>query len=449
MPRLRVGQALTGTTPGVICRVESLIGEGGQGEVYRVRLGAQVFALKWYHERILIIDTRLKKRLLDAVESRAPSDKFLWPFELVSLPSGAGLGYLMPLRGERFESVHRVIGDALPTPPPFRVLALTCLNLADGLMQLHTRGRCYQDINADNVFFDPHSGEVQICDNDNVDIDGSPSVMLGKVEYQAPEIVRRETGPNRFTDLHSLAVLFFRMLFLGHPLLGARELSIRNLNDLDVQRRLYGTAPLFVFDPKDDSNVPLADRHGPMIAHWGVYPQFLRERFSESFTVGLQDPERRVTESVWRRTLAQFHDSIFECAHCERENFYDPRRHAEATPCWSCAQPLAPPPRIGIRRAGRVNEPPQHVVALGRSAKLYPHHFGVGSADTGRPYDFSRPIALVDGEPPTLRNLSDQRWQVSYADGRELTVGAGESASIEPRMRILAGRAEGEIKMGS
>ena len=63
------------------------------------------------------------------------------------------------------------------------------------MLKLHAKGLCYQDINFGNLFFDPETGEACICDNDNVDIDGSPSQMAGTFGFQAPEIVRGEAYP--------------------------------------------------------------------------------------------------------------------------------------------------------------------------------------------------------------------------------------------------------------
>lgn len=39
-------------------------------------------------------------------------------------------------------------------------------------LQLHAQGLCYRDISFGNVFFDHETGEVLICDNDNVAVDG-------------------------------------------------------------------------------------------------------------------------------------------------------------------------------------------------------------------------------------------------------------------------------------
>src|SRR5450432_1585185 len=98
MGMLKQGQVLRGVFSQLDYRVRDLIGEGGQGEVYRIEAGGSLYALKWYNAQVLRVDRGLYGRLKVVIDRGAPSGKFLWPFELVTLPDGSGLGYLMRLR---------------------------------------------------------------------------------------------------------------------------------------------------------------------------------------------------------------------------------------------------------------------------------------------------------------------------------------------------------------
>jgi len=442
---LSPGQQLQSLSSPLTVGVESLLGEGGQGGVYVVNLRGQRYALKWYHEVVLRVDRGLRNRLRVAIDRGAPSAKFLWPFDLVALPDGSGLGYLMRLRGPRFEKVASLLhGEATP---PFRVLATACCLLTDAFLALHAKGLAYQDLNAGNVFFDPQSGDIEICDNDNVDIDGAPSVMGGVWEFQAPEVVLRQAGPSRATDLHSLAVMLFRILHLGHPLVGKRELAYANLSDDAAMRRLYGTEARFVFDPADDSNRPLPDRHGPVLGHWAIYPQFVRDLFTRAFTEGLYDPTHgRVQESEWRRAMAQLRDAVFICPHCGAGNFYDGKRLAarqSSYACWNCAAALPSAPlRLGLRRAGaRPGEAPAHVVVLQPGVQLHAHHAGAGGVD------FASPIAEVREQDASLvlHNLSSSAWAAEQG-GTAHAVPPGASVMLAPGLRLRLDRNEGEVK---
>jgi eukaryotic-like serine/threonine-protein kinase len=267
-------------------------------------------------------------------------------------------------------------------------------------------------------------------------------------EYQAPEVVMRQTGPTRATDLHSLAVMLFRVLHVGHPLIGRRELEVRNITDNVAVQRMFGSEALFVFDPKDDSNRPLPDRHGPVIGHWKIYPQFIRDLFTRAFTDGLYDPVHgRVQETEWRRAMSRLRDSVMTCPHCAAENFYDATRLTSQQPsfdCWYCTRALpSAPTRIGLRRIGaRAGDTPQ-VVILEKGAKLFGHH-------AGGEYNFSKAIAEVTyGSPDNdlhLFNSSDSNW-IATSNGDSKEVPSGAMVRIENGMRIRFAQSEGEIKI--
>jgi len=442
MSSLARGQILRGVASFIPCRIEGLIGEGGQGEVYAVDLNGQPFALKWYNDLVLRIDRGLRQRLQKLVDIGAPSEKFLWPFELLTLPDRSRLGYVMRLRRRGFQSVQALLSGQ--AQPAFRILATVGALLTDALLALHAKGLAYQDLNAGNVFFDAATGDIEICDNDNVEVNGAPSVMGGVWEFQAPEVVLRQATPSRDTDLHSLAVMLFRILHLGHPLLGRRELDFTNLSSESALRTLYGSEARFVFDPADDSNRPDPGLHGPVIAHWGLYPQFLRDLFTRAFTQGLHDPHSRVQETEWRRAMASLRDAVMTCPGCGAESFYDPRRLAakqKGFPCWRCGGALsAAPPRIGIRRDGaRAGEPPLHVVVLEPGARLFRHH-------AGGEYDFIDPIGEVSGPPLEIRNLSGKPWRGTH-DGRSFDIPPGAAVVVASGLRLRLEHAEGEVKL--
>jgi DNA-binding helix-hairpin-helix protein with protein kinase domain len=325
--------------------------------------------------------------------------------------------------------------------PTFRALATAGLELAHSYLQLHAKGLCYRDISFGNVFFDPDTGEVLICDNDNVGVDGEAHAgVLGTPRFMAPEVVRGEALPSTQTDLFSLSVLLFYMFMVHHPLEGAREAALKCL-DLPAMTRLYGTEPRFVFDPHDDSNRPVPGLHDNALAFWPIYPQFLRDLFTRAFTDGIRDPQHgRVRESEWRAAMVRLRDALVYCAGCGAENFYDAdalKARGRPGACWACRAAVQLPARIRIGR---------NVVMLNHDAQLFPHHL-----DDQRLYDFSRPAAAVARHPadPTvwgLRNVSDEKWVVAGSGGT-LEVGPGRSVTLVPGTRIHFGRVEGEVRV--
>lgn len=205
-------------------KVISLLGAGGQGEVYDVELNGKHYALKWYFKHMA---TQEQKGILDNLVAKgAPDDSFLWPQDLIFNKLGESFGYIMPLRPKNFKSIVDMMKRR--AEPSFYALCRAAYNLTNGYQKLHTMGYSYRDISFGNLFFDPNTGDVLICDNDNVSANGKDdSAVYGTPRFMAPEIVLGKAKPSRNTDLYSLAVLLFYMFMMGHPLEGKLEADIK------------------------------------------------------------------------------------------------------------------------------------------------------------------------------------------------------------------------------
>lgn len=426
-------RGLVSTPGGQEIQGQKLLGSGGQGEVWLAQMDGRPVAVKIYHLHTATPDQRAVIERL--AEKGPPAKYFLWPMMLVEDPKVGSYGYVMELREKRFRSLEDFMARRIE--PSFRALLTASWQLADGFLRLHSQGLCYRDISFANVFFDPVIGDVRICDNDNVDISGTESGgILGTQRFMAPEVVRREAVPSDLTDRYSLAVLLFYMLMGGHPLDGAREARIRCL-DVPALEKLYGSEPVYIFDPNDQSNRPQPGIHDNPIAFHTLYPHAIRELFLRSFTEGLHYPAKRVRESEWRKAFARAVDSILPCSSCHAENFYDgdALRTQGAGACWSCGKALALLPRIRIG---------SDVVILSRETRLYGHHIGTVQDDGSA-------IADVSQNPnnPTLlglRNLTSEPWTMTRPDGSMVDVPPGRSAPILTGNKINFGPVTGEIR---
>lgn len=443
---LTVGQHVHSKTSRMKLAVEQFLGGGGQGEVYRVNIDQQALAVKWFFPHYLRQDVRLRERLDQAIQIGPPSDRFLWPLEIVNAPGVAGFGYLMALREPRFVGMADLVTRRVE--PSLHTLATLGFELAHSYLQLHSKGLCYRDISFGNVFFDPDTGEARICDNDNVDVDGQPGAIGGTARFMAPEIVRGEATPSTQTDLFSLAVLLFYLLMNHHPLEGAKEAAIRCF-DRPAMIQLYGSDPVFIFDPNNTSNRPLPGQHDNALAFWPIYPAFIKRLFTRAFTEGIADPVHgRVRESEWRAAMIQLRDVLCYCPNCQAENFYDAEAlrasgnsHSVGN-CWACGQPVRLPPRIRL-----VQGSGHQVVVLRHDSKLYPHHIDHACA-----YDFRQPMAEIAIHPTNpsiwgLRNLTSEKWVATTANGTVHDVAPGRTVTIATGTRINFGPSEGELRL--
>lgn len=431
---LKEGQVVRTELSNLNCSVGDFLGAGSQGEVYRAVLGSKTVALKWYFPHYLRSDPELRRNLRTAIERGSPSDRFLWPIELVVSARGEGFGYVMPLREDRYKSLIEIMKRR--AEPSFRTLTTAGFEIADSYLQLHSSGLCYSDISFGNVFIDPKNGQVCICDNDNVHVDGEGTGIGGTIGFMAPEIVRGEAMPSSYTDLFSLSVLLFYLFMLHHPLEGQRELEVRCF-DYPAKRKLYGAEPIFIFDPTDDRNRPVPGYHDNALAFWAAYPDFLKNLFVRSFTAGLRDPKNgRVRESEWRAAMVHLRDSIVYCRVCGAENFACLDGPAGPAPCWSCHSGVDLPFQIQIGRT---------VVMLNHDTQLFPHHI-----DAQRIYDFSQPVAEVSRHPndPSvwgLKNLGAVNWQVTDASGAVFEIAPGRSVGLVAGRIIDFGPTQGKI----
>jgi hypothetical protein len=433
------GDRVTLTFSGVTCRVERLLGTGGQGEVHEIAVvgstDAKFYAFKIYHPRAATKEQW--EALSDLVEQGSPGPRFLWPIDLAELSDRHTFGYLMALREARYHGLVDLARRRVSST--FSFLSLAGFQLADSFLALHSRGLCYRDISLGNVFFDPLSGDVLICDNDNVSVDGKGyESVLGTTGFMAPEVERLEALPSTKTDLYSLSILLFLMFINHHPLIGRRELAFPSL-DQAALRSLYGTEPLFIFDPSDDSNCPVPEIHDNALVLWPLYPVFSQKLFTRAFTTGLHDPiNGRVRESTWKTAMARLRDLVTTCG-CGAQVFFDDDLGTTAgNPpgiCWACGgRPLV---QARLVFGGRS-------VVLNDDTHLYPHHLG------GELYDYSHPWAEVSRHPLDprvrgLKNLSDATWVAIEPDGLLHHVGYGRSVRITDRMRITFGRREATV----
>lgn len=374
------------------------LGEGGQGIVYKVKWNDRELALKWYFAEKLRDKVRFYENLKNNIKKGAPTENFLWPLELTEEDEGS-FGYLMELRPkeykdfskfllakERFSSIEAIINAALQITTSFRAL--------------HSKGFSYQDLNDGNFFVNPKTGDVLICDNDNVAEYGNNLGIAGKCRYMAPEVVLSKKVPDLHTDRFSLAVVLYLLLFLNHPLEGARTMCPCLTEE--KEKKFYGIAPLFVFDPNDDTNRPVKGVHINELKLWPVYPNFVRKAFEKAFSqesmVG-SDQEHRLMEKDWQNIFIKLRDIVVYCPKCGNETFYIPTINSNK--CLVCSSTIDNHFILSVKK---------YRVVLTANKKIYLCHTVYDSDDyketTGTIVASKNNLDVLG-----LRNDSTQTWE--------------------------------------
>lgn len=416
--------------------IVKFLGSGGQGEVYEVMYEGRRLALKWY---FLQSATSNQKQLIDQlVKTGRPDERFLWPMEVIKIVGKKSFGYVMHIRPNQFSNIVDLMKRRIE--PSFDAVITACVQLADSFHKLHEKKLCYRDISFGNFFFHPKTGDVLICDNDNVtaqhlDVAG----VLGTPRFMAPEVVLGLNKPNVTSDLFSLSILIFYMLMMHHPLEGKQEINIKCF-DLPAMTKLYGQNPVFIFDPLNLTNRPVPGYQDNPIAFWPIYTEQIRQTFTQVFTKGMRHPEKRISEKYWREALINLKNSIVLCE-CGMENFYDIYKFQKGikNKCWSCHRPLIPASRIKIG---------EEIVVLNLSTKLYGHHL-----ISHEKFRFKKILAEVVPHPKYkdamgLKNLSREPWEVKTKLGKIYTIDFGKSFTIEDGTIVQFGQVEGIIRKG-
>jgi serine/threonine protein kinase len=313
-----------------------LLGSGSQGEVYSFDIQDNRYAAKVYFLPTSTPDQiEIIRRLIDI---KPPSERFLWPIDMFYTEDNR-FGYIMSIRGKEYKSLSGLLKGQYD--PSFLTLIECSLNLVKSFWSLHSQGLCYRDISLGNIFFNPKNGDIRICDNDNVFFDTKEkSGVFGTFRFMAPEIITKGLNPNTNTDLFSLSVLLFYILYMHHPLEGQREYNIHCL-DIPAMKKLYGTHPVYIFDPDDDSNRPMIGYQDNPVFFFKTYPTFFNRMFEKVFTEGITKPNRRVRETIMQKTLLKLLNTLYKCPFCHSDNFLDSEK--EKNVCWKCKKPIDPP----------------------------------------------------------------------------------------------------------
>ena len=418
MKEFQKGQRIKTVSGGEVEVIQKL-GEGGQGVVYKVNYNGKPLALKWYFGNKLNNADKFYRNIQNNIKQGTPTGAFLWPLEITEYFEGS-FGYLMELRPPEYKDFSLFLLAKVHFAN-IEALINTALCITNGFRELHNRGYSYQDLNDGNFFVNPKTGDVLICDNDNVAPYGENLGIAGKCRYMAPEVVMGQKRPDSHTDRFSLAVVLYMLLFLNHPLEGKRTMCPCLTEELE--RKFYGSDPVFVWDPANDANRPVRGVHTNEIKLWPLYPAFVRKTFEKAFShevmVG-NDTTHRVIEKEWQEVFTTLRDLTIKCS-CGSETFIDPSQ--QSCRCINCGKSIERPPILKVKK---------YHAALAPGKKLYACHVQYDSDD----FKEAKGEVISSRNNPSLlglRNDSNNTWEAilpngsskGYPNGQVIKLGKG------------------------
>lgn len=385
------------------------LGRGGQGIVYLVEVCGEKKALKWY---LNAPNDKFYRNLEHNIASGAPSDAFLWPEYLTENQNGS-FGYIMKLRPQNYYEFGNFL-LAKVAFKSFTAMLSAAMKICNGFMMLHRFGYSYQDLNDGNFFIDPQTGDVLICDNDNVMPQGEKSGIMGKARYMAPEIVAGGV-PDKYSDRFSLSVILFMLFYANHPFEGAKVVACPCMTE-SFEKRFYGSEALFIYDPNDKTNLPVRGIHQNVIRRWPVFPKLLRDTFTEEFSQNkLKTPNSRMIEQNWEKVISQVRDCLVVCPHCGEESFTDTSQ--TSSKCMNCGADIDLSRRLVFSNRS---------LPLTNKTAIY--------VDSDNKPDG---MVTIDSTGfPLIKNVSTETWTVETQSGKVKTVNPQDIIPIKGGLKI-------------
>lgn len=433
--------------------VSDCLGSGGQGEVYRVMVNGIPLALKWYTSPEIWGNRGFKENLETNIKNGSPAESFLWPMCLSADGQDVpGYGYTMPLIPDGYEPLSDILrtyklkitgkDGSKRIPVRFDSLDALCnaaLNIVKAFKELHHRGYSYQDLNDGGFFFDTKTGKTVVCDCDNVAPYGSNFGIAGKPGYMAPEVMTRRSEPDAHTDRFSLANILFRLFVRGDPLLDGGKAIGKVVLLGSAELETYGTDPVFIFDPEDDSNRPVMGIHNTVIGLWDNYcPDYLKEAFIRSFTIGLNEPTERVTDNNWADIIMRVRAEAVRCPVSGRSSYFSTLNRSgdeDSYVCPYCGR------RYGILEIGGCRSVLANGVLL-HGDQTIPDGEDEFLTVTGEVSESPKHPGFFG-----IRNKTDREWVVRYKDGSTRTVPAGKVAPVDPGSQVEFGKYRNNISI--
>jgi serine/threonine protein kinase len=219
-------------------RVESVLGIGGMGTVYRARhLGLdRLVAVKIMHPH-LALDARLVHRFdrEARVSTRVCHPSFVDVFDVGRTPAGEPYLAMELVTGRTLASLLELEG-----PLSFEQAVRVAMSISAALAAAHRTGLIHRDLKPDNVMVgegdDVRVLDFGICKHlDSGSHPTTPGVAMGSPAYMAPEqLDGTDTGAAQ--DIYALGCVLFEMLTGRPPFSGSDDVDL-------LTRKATETAP--------------------------------------------------------------------------------------------------------------------------------------------------------------------------------------------------------------
>lgn len=292
------------------------IHQGGTNDVFEVLYDQKRYAMKLYkdkyREKYTIKDFWLLENKATALSMHK---NFVWPCDFVEdVGGGYSGGVLMPLIGEEYLPLTEIL-KGTGNFSSFQTRINAAIHLVAEMRVLHSKGYCYANLDPTKLLVNPKTGELRICDVDNIVITGESVATNTSWKYTVPEIEKYNKKSNVELDNYATSVLIFILLLNAGPFEGEAYLKSAGQNP---------KARLFMFSDEGSYNKPVKGIHQHAINMWWRLPEYIKSLFLHDFKQHSSDYLLRYTPaSTWMDNLMRLKTHTTLCPNCKNVLFMD------------------------------------------------------------------------------------------------------------------------------
>lgn len=307
-----------------------ILGEGGQGKVYKTRNPR--ILIKLMQDNNNEIESSIKRiKALDISENC----KVAKPILKLNIESPNISGYIMQMMdgmvpiSNLMDSSNLNLLEYYKKTGGIKRRLLILKKIASILSELHSKNIVYGDLSDNNIFIsnDIKNSEVWFIDCDNMAYSQDIKGVVFTKYYGAPEIENKKSKNTIETDIYAFAVLAFRLLTLSEPFGG----SILNKNEEEdwdddwdneesnIEAQICKGKISWVGE-KDVENKPIYGLSKKMDE---LFNYELKKRFEQTFGInGRSNPKERPKMKEWYLTLLNSYNEVLRCGDCNNFFYY-------------------------------------------------------------------------------------------------------------------------------
>ena len=286
--------------------LKELLGDGGEGAVFKTNLDEIVAKIYWPHMRTIVREEKITYMFYNQIDSI----NLCWPKGILKC-NGKFVGFIMPLiDSKNYVVLNEYMYDYKERAKFFKDDRHNELKMLINLMnvfeELRTHNIVMGDVNFRNIMIKKNSYDIVLMDLDGAQIDKYPCLTTDE-QFNAPEVLKNakeeddndneiklalmhyhHTYSTFLRDNYSLAYIVFKIMMDSDP-----------YNDiLDTSHYKFGYDLLNYQSTKDNN------KNEYCLARWSHLPYFMRELLHKCFTT--KNPNKRLNPSQWKTALEHY-----------------------------------------------------------------------------------------------------------------------------------------------